>query len=72
MTEAIRNQIGVYLPPKVRAGIYAVLAAINALFVLEQIWDVIPAITEGKILASLSAVGALLAVSQTDISKPAE
>jgi hypothetical protein len=48
------NNIASYLPPKVRATVYTVLAA---LILLETVWDILPQPFEGKILASLSILG---------------
>ena len=53
------------LPPKVRAMIYAVIGLAQA---LELIWDFIPdAALEGKVLATITALGFGLALSQTPV-----
>lgn len=51
-----------YLPAKVRKTVYAILGVAIA---LEAVWDLVPAALEGKVLASLSALGFGLAFSQT-------
>ena len=54
------------IPAKVRTAIYVVL---GVLIPLEAVWDAIPAPLEGKLLASLAALGfgvAALNVSKVD------
>lgn len=46
------------LPAKARRAVYAILATALA---LEAIWDVIPDGVEGRVLASLAALGFVLA-----------
>lgn len=48
------NNIAGFLPPKIRATVYTVLAT---LILLETVWDVLPQPFEGKILATLSVLG---------------
>ena len=48
------NNIASYLPPKVRAVVYSVLAA---LILLEQVWDLLPDKWDGKVVATLSILG---------------
>ncbi len=42
------------IPAKVRTGIYVVLGVVIP---LEAVWDVLPPVLEGKVLASLAALG---------------
>lgn len=51
-----------FLPAKVRRAVYVVLGAALA---IEQIWDFLPPVLEGKWLATLSALGFGLAATQT-------
>lgn len=46
------------LPSRVRRTIYAVL---GAAFAVEAIWDVVPEGTESRIIATLAALGFILA-----------
>jgi hypothetical protein len=48
------NAIASYLPPKVRATIYAVLATLIG---LEAVWDMINGEWESKIIATLAVLG---------------
>ena len=48
------NTIAGFLPPKIRATVYTVLAT---LILLSQVWDVIPDKWDGKVLATLSILG---------------
>ena len=50
------------LPAAVRKGVYAALGTVIA---LEAVWDVIPEGVEGRLLASLPALGFILAFSKT-------
>jgi len=50
------------LPAAVRKGVYAALGTVIA---LEAVWDVIPEGVEGRLLASLPALGFILAISKT-------
>lgn len=50
------------IPAKIRATVYAVLGAAIA---LEMIWDVVPGPLEGKVLATLSALGFGMATANT-------
>jgi hypothetical protein len=57
------NSIASYLPPKIRAAVYSVLAAV---ILLQQIWHIIPERYDGKIIASLSVLGfSMAAVNAT-------
>lgn len=56
------RHVAALIPAKIRAVIYTVLGAAIA---LEAIWDLVPDPLEGKVLASLSALGFLLAVGNT-------
>ena len=58
----MRDTIGEYLPAKVRAVIYTVLATLIA---LEMIWDIVPDILEGKLVQTAAALGLGLAATQT-------
>lgn len=51
------------LPAKVRGTIYAVLGAAVA---LEAVWDIVPDPLEGKVLATLVALGFGLALANTN------
>lgn len=42
------------IPAKIRTGVYVVL---GVLIPLEAVWDVLPPVLEGKVLASLAALG---------------
>lgn len=55
-------KIADYLPAAVRKFIYTVIGAAVA---LEAIWDLVPAALEGKVLATVTALGFGLALSQT-------
>lgn len=57
------------LPAKARKFIYAALGTTIA---LEAVWDVIPEGLEGRLLASLPALGFVLAISKTKDARPAE
>ena len=50
------------IPVRVRQGIYLVLATAIG---LEAVWDVVPAVLEGKVLASLSVFGFTVALGNT-------
>jgi hypothetical protein len=51
------------LPAKVRGAIYTILGAAVA---LEAVWDVVPDPLEGKVLATLVALGFGLALVNTN------
>lgn len=53
-------------PASVRRGVYIVLGAATA---VEAIWDVVPDVLEGKVLATLTALGFGLAAANTDTPK---
>ena len=55
-------KIADYLPARARAVIYVVLGTAIA---LEAVWDLVPQVLEGKVLATLSVLGFGLAASQT-------
>ena len=62
------NNIAAFLPPKIRATVYTILAA---LILLETVWDVLPQPFEGKILATLSILGfGMAAVNATPSPLP--
>ena len=50
------------IPVRIRQTIYAVLGAAIA---VEAVWDVVPAVLEGKVLATLSALGFVVALGNT-------
>lgn len=50
------------IPPTARLWIYSILAT---LVLLEMIWDIIPNLIEGKVLASLSVLGFGMAALNT-------
>ncbi len=54
------------LPPRVRRAVYV---AMSTALAIEAIWNVIPDGTESRILATLAALGFVLAAGNT---KPAE
>ena len=56
------DKIATFIPAAARKVVYTVLAAAVA---LEAIWDVVPEPIEGKVLASLVALGFGLAFTQT-------
>lgn len=58
----MKNVIADVIPAVYRRGVYLVLGAAIG---LEAIWDVVPPVMEGKVLASLSVLGFGLAFSQT-------
>ena len=58
---AIRT-LAEYIPPKARTIIYSILGLAIA---LEAIWDVVPAELDGKVLATVSALGFGLAAANT-------
>lgn len=58
------QRLGDYLPPKLRAAIYAILGTAVA---LEAVWDIVPEPLEGKVLATLTVLGFGLAVTQTPV-----
>lgn len=57
------------LPAKVRGTIYAILLTANA---LEWIWDVLPPVLEGKVLATVNVLGFGMALSQAKDTKPVD
>ena len=62
------NNIAGYLPPKIRATVYTVLAT---LILLEAVWDLLPQPFEGKVLASLSVLGfGMAAINATPAPLP--
>lgn len=62
------NNIASYLPPKVRATVYTILAALIA---LAELWDVLPDEYAGKIIATLSILGfGMAAVNATPPPPP--
>ena len=60
----MNTMIATYLPAKVRRVIYVVLGTAVG---LEAVWDVVPDVLEGKLLATLSVLGFGLAASQTKV-----
>ena len=50
------------IPVKIRQTIYTVLAALIA---VEAVWDVVPPVLEGKVLATLSVLGFGVALGNT-------
>ena len=50
------------IPLPIRQTIYAVLGAAIA---VEAVWDVVPAVLEGKVLATLSVLGFGVALGNT-------
>jgi hypothetical protein len=58
----VKEDIAGLIPATARRVVYSVLGAAIA---LEAIWDIVPAPIEGKVLATLSALGFGLAVTQT-------
>lgn len=56
------TKIADILPANVRRAIYI---ALGVAVPLEAIWDVLPDVYEGKVLASLAALGFGLAATQT-------
>jgi hypothetical protein len=62
------NNIAAFLPPKIRATVYTVLAT---LILLEAVWDLLPQPFEGRLLASLSILGfGMAAVNATPTPTP--
>jgi hypothetical protein len=62
------NNIASYLPPKVRATVYTILATA---ILLEAVWDILPQPFEGKVLATLSVLGfGMAAVNATPAPLP--
>ena len=62
------NSIASFLPPKVRATVYTVLAAFIA---VAELWDLLPDKYTGKILATLSILGfGMAAVNATPPQPP--
>ena len=62
------NNIASWLPPKVRATVYTILAT---LILLEQVWDLLPDAWDGKVVASLSILGfGMAAVNATPSPTP--
>lgn len=62
------NSIAGWLPPKVRAAVYTVLAAAIA---VAELWDLLPDKYTGKILATLSILGfGMAAVNATPAPTP--
>lgn len=55
-------KIADYLPASARKVIYTIIGAAVA---LEAIWDTVPDPLEGKVLATITALGFGLALSQT-------
>lgn len=51
-----------FIPAKFRALIYSVL---GTAILLEEIWDLVPEILEGKVLKTLSVLGFVLALGNT-------
>ena len=60
-TEQIRS-VASYIPAKIRAVIYSVLALAIA---LEAIWNVIPDAFDGRVLQTVSGLGFGLALGNT-------
>jgi hypothetical protein len=58
----VGDKIADLLPPWARRVIYVTLGTATA---LEAIWDLVPAVLEGKVLLSLTVLGFGLATSQT-------
>lgn len=50
------------IPVRIRQTIYTVLAAAIA---VEAVWDVVPAVLEGKVLSTLSVLGFGVALGNT-------
>lgn len=62
------NTIAAFLPPKIRATVYTILAT---LILLETVWDLLPQPFEGKVLATLSVLGfGMAAVNATPAPLP--
>lgn len=57
--------IAEWIPAKARAVIYTVL---GTAILLEAVWNVLPAVLEGKVLATASVLGFGLAVANTPTS----
>lgn len=62
----IRN-IASFIPPGWRTAIYSLL---GTLILLEQVWDIVPQPFEGKVLATLSALGFSMAAVNALPDKP--
>lgn len=61
------TKVATLIPAKARRIIYTVLGLAAA---LEVIWDIVPSALEGRILATLTALGFGLATSQTRDTAP--
>jgi hypothetical protein len=61
------NNLAGWLPPKVRATVYTVLATLT---LLEAVWDLLPQPFEGKVLATLSVLGFGMAAVNATPSPP--
>ena len=56
------TNIASLIPARYRAAIYTILGAAIA---VEAVWDLVPAALEGKVLATLSALGFGMAAANT-------
>lgn len=60
----VAQNVAGWLPAKVRAAVYTIL---GTAILLEAIWDVLPEPFEGKVLATLGALGfGMAAVNSAD------